>query len=41
LTAKIDEKDILEGFLVGGADYVFKPFNRKKVLTRVKNHLKG
>jgi PAS domain-containing protein len=41
LTAKTDEKDIMEGFSVGGSDYVFKPFNRKEVLTRVTNHLKG
>ncbi len=41
LSAKTDDKDIMEGFSVGGSDYVFKPFNRKEVLTRVKNHLKG
>ncbi len=41
LTAKTDQQDIMEGFSVGGSDYVFKPFNRKEVLTRVKNHLKA
>lgn len=28
LRAKIDEKDIMEGFSIGGSDYVFKPFNQ-------------
>ncbi len=30
---------MVEGFSVGGVDYIVKPFNRDELLIRVKNHL--
>lgn len=38
LTAKIEQFE--EGFELGGADYVLKPFNQKELLVRVQFHLK-
>lgn len=35
LTAKIDEKTILEGFNIGADDYVTKPFSPRQLLVRV------
>lgn len=32
-------EDLVEGFIVGGVDYITKPFNREELLIRVKNHL--
>ena len=40
LTAKTTEDDLLEGFDVGGDDYICKPFSVKEVLARVKAVLK-
>ncbi len=40
LTAKTDEESIIEGFLVGGQDYVSKPFQSQELLARIKTHLK-
>jgi len=40
LTAKTDEKSIIEGFLSGGQDYVSKPFRSQELLARIKTHLK-
>lgn len=39
LTAKNDTLDLIKGFKVGGVDYISKPFNKKELLVRVKNHL--
>lgn len=40
LTAKTDEKSIIEGFLSGGQDYVSKPFQSQELLARIKTHLR-
>lgn len=40
LTAKDKEKDLEEGFLSGGDDYMTKPFNTKELLLRVEALLK-
>jgi len=40
ITAKDDAKDVLEGFAVGGVDYITKPFQNEVVLARTKTHLK-
>lgn len=39
ISANSDTKDILEGFRVGGVDYVTKPFHAEEVLARVQTHL--
>jgi two-component system sensor histidine kinase/response regulator len=39
LTARRDPADMLEGFEVGGVDYVAKPFHPQELLARVKMHL--
>ncbi len=39
LTAKTERTDILNGFSVGGADYITKPFNTPELLARVQTHL--
>ena len=39
LTAKTTEEDLLQGFQVGGVDYVIKPFSAVVLLARVKTHL--
>ena len=38
LTARNDEASLLEGFAVGGADYVAKPFRPLELLARVRAH---
>ena len=40
LTGRHDEKDIVTAFLVGGVDYITKPFKLEEVWSRVSNHLK-
>jgi len=40
LSALEDVKSKVEGFNVGGVDYVTKPFQNEEVLARVKTHLK-
>jgi len=40
LTAKNSEENILEGFDVGGDDYITKPFSMKELLARIKAVLK-
>jgi|LGVE01.1.fsa_nt_gb signal transduction histidine kinase len=40
LTAKTDTDSIIEGFKIGGQDYITKPFNSAELLTRVRTHLK-
>jgi len=39
ISAKNELEDIVEGFRVGGVDYVTKPFRQEEVLSRVKTHL--
>lgn len=39
LTALDQIKDKAHGFMVGGVDYVTKPFDARELLMRVKNHL--
>ncbi|HQV97721.1 MAG TPA: response regulator transcription factor, partial [Saprospiraceae bacterium] len=36
LTAKTLKEDVLEGFKIGGDDYITKPFNSEELLLRVK-----
>ncbi len=38
LSAKSESEDIVEGFSVGGADYITKPFKTPELLARVKMH---
>jgi two-component system, cell cycle sensor histidine kinase and response regulator CckA len=40
LTAKVEAEDILKGFLVGGIDYITKPFRKEELLARVSTHVK-
>jgi len=40
LTAKADQKSIVEGFNAGGVDYVTKPFNGGELLARINTHMK-
>lgn len=40
LTAKIEEQDRIEGFLVGGDDYILKPFSIEELQARVMAHLR-
>lgn len=40
LTAKTSENDLLEGFNVGGDDYIKKPFSPNELLARVDAHLR-
>ncbi|MBL7112279.1 MAG: hybrid sensor histidine kinase/response regulator [Bacteroidales bacterium] len=39
LTAKTEPEDIIEGFTIGGVDYITKPFNSKEMISRVETHL--
>ena len=39
LTAKVETDDIVRGFELGAADYVFKPFKAPELLARVRTHL--
>ena len=40
ITAKDEVDSLVEGFLVGGVDYITKPFAENEVRVRVENHLK-
>jgi diguanylate cyclase (GGDEF)-like protein len=40
ITAKTEVEDVVEGFNVGGLDYITKPFRLQEVLARVETHLK-
>ncbi len=40
LTAKVTENDLLNGFHVGGDDYIVKPFSLQTLLARVEAHLR-
>ena len=39
ISANSETRDIVEGFHVGGVDYVTKPFRAEEVLARVRSHL--
>jgi two-component system NtrC family sensor kinase len=39
ISANSDTQDIVEGFQVGGVDYITKPFQAEEVLARVQTHL--
>ena len=39
LTAKTATEDIVQGFKVGGVDYVTKPFKKEELLARVNTHI--
>ncbi len=39
LSAKAEDEDVLQGFELGAADYVTKPFNPRILLARVKTHI--
>jgi len=39
ITAKVETEDVVEGFRVGGVDYITKPFKNEEVLVRVNTHL--
>ncbi len=41
VSAKGDVNDLLEGFRVGGVDYITKPFKQKEVAARVRTHLQN
>ncbi|MEG2291701.1 MAG: response regulator transcription factor [Clostridium sp.] len=40
LTAKIEEQDRVKGLMVGGDDYILKPFSIEELDARVKAHLR-
>lgn len=40
LTARVSEQDMLNGFMVGGDDYITKPFSMNELLARVSAHLR-
>ncbi len=39
ISAKETPEDIVKGFEMGAVDYITKPFNKKELLARVKNHI--
>ena len=39
ITAHTDRQNILEGFRLGGVDYITKPVDKEEVLARVRTHL--
>ncbi len=39
VTARAGREDIIEGFAIGGQDYITKPFTRAELLARVQTHL--
>lgn len=40
LTAKIEEQDKINGFMVGGDDYILKPFSLEELSARIMAHLR-
>ena len=40
ITARTETEDVVEGFGVGGADYIAKPFRSEEVLARVAAHVR-
>ncbi len=39
LTAKSDTEDIIQGFQIGGVDYITKPFKKEELLVRINTHI--
>ena len=39
LTARIDEQDRVKGLMIGGDDYIIKPFSLKELAARIHAHL--
>jgi DNA-binding response OmpR family regulator len=39
LSAKGEVDDIVEGFKIGGVDYIAKPFRNEELIVRVRNHV--
>ena len=39
ISAKNGPEDFVQGFIVGGADYITKPFKQEEVFARVETHL--
>ncbi len=39
LTGKVNVKDKVRGFEVGGVDYVTKPFNEQELIARIRTHI--
>lgn len=40
LTARVSEQDKVNGFMVGGDDYITKPFSTNELLARISAHLR-
>lgn len=40
LTAKEEEKDVVQGFDLGADDYIIKPFRNRELISRIKNVLR-
>lgn len=40
LTAKEDERDVVQGFELGADDYIIKPFRNRELVSRVRNVLR-
>ncbi|MCM1186018.1 MAG: response regulator transcription factor [Lachnoclostridium sp.] len=40
LTAKEDEKDVVQGFELGADDYIIKPFRNRELVSRIRNVLR-
>jgi DNA-binding response OmpR family regulator len=41
LSAKSDAKDVVNGFKMGGSDYIRKPFSMEELIARIENVLKN
>lgn len=39
LTARTETADIVQGFQIGGVDYVTKPFKKEELLSRIRTHI--
>src|SRR5258708_38825660 len=41
LTAKTQTEDVVKGFMLGGNDYVRKPFSMEELIVRIQHHLRS